>query len=227
MAFTKPISISKTPRIDRIKNPQQVTKSRHHQHAFQFVSPITLSSFTYEPRLTRLVGTLYRAVSGVSSAKATDRSAESCRDKDTNISPDIFPASDSHAGDTEDNKKERQDELLIGVGSLLNIGTMVPSKVFPTPDSDSAEITDEKKKRQDELLIGIGSQYNKGTFFINLHYHLLLSLSIIIQLLDHLLISFHISLSAGTYSKIRHHRVGRFDALCVVNIVTNMLMRNK
>ncbi|CZS82830.1 unnamed protein product, partial [Fusarium graminearum] len=119
------------------------------------------------------------AVSGVSSAKATDRSAESCRDKDTNISPDIFPASDSHAGDTEDKKKERQDELLIGVGSLLNIGTMVPSKVFPTPDSDSAEITDEKKKRQDELLIGIGSQYNKGTFFINLHYHLLLSLSII------------------------------------------------
>ncbi|CAG2006345.1 unnamed protein product [Fusarium graminearum] len=103
------------------------------------------------------------AVSGVSSAKATDRSAESCRDKDTNISPDIFPASDSHAGDTEDKKKERQDELLIGVGSLLNIGTMVPSTVFPTPDSDSAEITDEKKKRQDELLIGIGSQYNKVT----------------------------------------------------------------
>ncbi|CAF3654896.1 unnamed protein product [Fusarium graminearum] len=101
------------------------------------------------------------AVSGVSSAKATDRSADSCRDKDTNISPDIFPASDSHAGDTEDKKKERQDELLIGVGSLLNIGTMVPSKVFPIPDSDSAEITDEKKKRQDELLIGIGSQYNK------------------------------------------------------------------
>lgn len=218
LAFTKPISTSKTQRIDRIKNPQQVTKSRHHQHAFQFVSPITLN---------KLVGTLYRVVSGITRAKQTDRSAESPRGKDTNISSNVFRASDSNAGETKDKKKETQDELLIGVGSLLNIGKMVSSDVFPASDSDSAETKAEKKKRQDELLIGIGSHLKKGMFFIIFYHYILSLLSITIHLLDHLLIDLHISLNAGTYSKTRHHRVGRFDALYVGDIVTNMLMRNK
>ncbi|EKJ76094.1 hypothetical protein FPSE_03726 [Fusarium pseudograminearum CS3096] len=102
-------------------------------------------------------------VSGVSSAKATDRSTGSPSDRDTNISSTVFRSSDSDEAETEDQKKKRQDELLIGVGSLLNIGTMVPSNVFPAPESNSVETEDQKKKRQDELLSGIGSHFKKVT----------------------------------------------------------------
>ncbi|KAF5245213.1 hypothetical protein FAUST_1868 [Fusarium austroamericanum] len=109
-------------------------------------------------------------VSDVSSANATHGSATPPPDKDTKT-PSNGPARSHYPiAETEDEKKKRRDELLIGVGSHLNKGVNSQStrhaelahqgRQRKSAESPRGETKDKNNERQDELLIGIGSLLN-------------------------------------------------------------------